>query len=127
MFVLQFNVETTYIGDWEEYPYEENVHVKKNIALCHAETSKEYLQYRGFKLIGEIADESQLEKFLQDMNAPQQAAVEIEIKRAVPIELTTPLQDIEIAQPMHHVKGSEVVSPKDSVANLPMDSLWWKG
>jgi len=129
MFVLKFNVETTYIGDWEEYPYEENVHVKKNIATCSAETSKEYLMYRGFKLIGEIDNESQLEGFLLSANAPERVAEQVEVKRALPVELV-PLESIDIAQPMTHINGSKVVSPADSVIDLPTDTIvpsWWKG
>jgi len=118
MHVLKFTVDTTYRGSWKEYPYEEVVEVKDNIALCNAETSKMYLEYRGFKTIGQIDNETQLEKFLRDLIRPNPSVQE------PPRE---PISYKDMLQPLPN--EFEAGGPKIDVGETPPSDLpkWWKG
>lgn len=124
MYVLKYQVDTPYKGSWKEYPYEEVIDVRNNIALCQAETSKMYLEYRGFKAIGVIDNATQLQPFLEELDHSLHQA-EAEEKRP-PLSYKDLLQPRPVeAQPV--LLGAEIQLPTGPEATIPSDGpKWWK-
>ncbi len=79
MYVMRFT--GTGPGDFMEYSYSESIKIKKGIAVVREWVSRDYLENRQFKLLGEIDDLSQLEAFLAEGKKPEGMLVKVhEIK-----------------------------------------------